>query len=493
MKRLTSLLIACLLMMGLLCSLPVSAAGSLSVTASASTVTVGQNVTVTLKYDGGDQTIGGIDGSLLFDTNVFSYVSFTGTDVQVNGGAGKMRFIFTPSGAEAPQSVTIAFTFKAEAPGGCDFAASTTEFVNDTDYASLGAPTGKVSVTASNPTLSGNADLKSLVPSKGTLSPKFSPNVTEYKISVAHSVTSLSLSVTTDHSDAKTSISGKNALQVGKNTRVITVTAPNGTTKKYTVVITRATAPSTTTGTNPPTTGTTLPQPPDDALEVSVNGKPMTILDTQAAVDLPAGFKWSNRTINLVEVPAAVNEKTGMTLLYLVSEDKTEDGFYIYDTATDAFAKFRLLKAPESDYLLYDLPSGKAPAGTVKGTLVYEGGTVSAFVYEDRALADFCILWAAPAEGEAGWYTYDKKEGTLQRYHATPSESEGVVTTPTAPQKPTANADGEAEEKEALTLGAFFGTYRQPLLIALVVVAGIAVVIIVILMVSAGGRKKGKH
>ena len=104
-----------------------------------------------------------------------------------------------------------------------------------------------------------------------------------------------------------------------------------------------------------------------------------------------------------------------------------------------------------------------------------------------------CILWAAPTEGEAGWYTYDKKEGTLQRYHATPSESEGVVTTPTAPQKPTANADGEAEEKEALTLGAFFGTYRQPLLIALVVVAGIAVVIIVILMVSAGGRKKGKH
>ena len=488
MKRPVSLLIACLLTVGLLCSLPVSAAGSLSVTASADAVTVGKNVTVTLKYDGGDQTIGGIDGTLLFDTNVFSYVSFSGSDVQVNGGAGKMRFIFTPSGAEAPKSVTVAFTFKAEAPGSCDFAAATTEFVNDTDYASLGAPTGKVSVTASNPTLSGNANLKSLVPSKGTLSPKFSPNVTEYKISVANSVTSLSLSATPDHSDAKTSISGKNALQVGKNTRVVTVTAPNGTTKKYTVVITRAAAPSTTTGTNPPTTGTTLPQPPDDALEVSVGGKDMVILDTQAAVDLPVGFKWSNLTVNLVEVPAAVNDKTGMTLLYLTSEDKTEDGFYIYDAEADSFTKFRLLNVAGGGWLLYDLPDGAAPAKAVRGTLAYEGGTVEAYVYEDAALKDFCILWAAPDGGEAGWYTYDCKEGTLQRYHAAPV-GEGV-TAPTTQQKPDKDTKDSAADA---TAGRFFETYRRPLLIGLVAAAGIAVVIIVILMVSAGGRKKGKH
>lgn len=487
MKRLLCLCTVCLLTMGLLCSLPVSAAGNLSVTASASTVTVGQNVIVTLTYDGGDQPIGGIDGSLLFDTNVFSYVSFTGTDVQVNGGAGKMRFIFSPSGTEAPKSVTLTFTFKADNPGSCDFAVSTEEFVNDTDYASLGAPTGSTTVSANNPTLSGNADLKSLVPSKGTLSPKFSPDVTEYTISVANSVTSLSLSVTTDHSGAKTSISGKNALQVGKNTRVVTVTAPNGDTKKYTVVITRAAAPSTTSGTKP-TTGTTAPLPPDDALDVSVGGKMMTILDTQASVDLPDGFKWSNITINLVEVPAAVNTTTGMTLLYLVSDEKTEDGFYIYDADADSFAKFRLLNAAANGYLLYDLPSGKAPAGTIIGTVTYEGGTISAFVYEDAALKDFCIVWAAPADGEAAWYTYDCKEGTLQRYHTTPHSENIPVTTPTAkPEK-----DNEDKEEKA-TVGNFFETYRQPLLVGVVVVAGIAILVVILLLASAGGRKKGKH
>jgi hypothetical protein len=326
------------------------------------------------------------------------------------------------------------------------------------------------------------------VPSKGTLSPKFDPNVTEYKITVAHSVTSLSLSATPDHSGAKTSISGKNALEVGKNTRVVTVTAPNGTTKKYTVVITRAAAPSTTTGTNPPTTGTTLPQPPDDALQVFIDGTEMTILDTQAAVNPPDGFRWSNLTINLVEVPAAVNEKTGMVLLYLVSEEKVKDGFYIYDQAADSFAKFHLLTIVEKQWLLHNLPDSQAPAGTVKGSLTYEGGTVEAYVYEDAALKDFCILWATPEGGEAGWYTYDKKEGTLQRYHTTPHSENIPVTAPTA--KP--DTDKTDEEKQTVG-GGFFETYRQPLLIGVVVVAGIVILVVILLLVSSGGRKKGKH
>lgn len=493
MKRLICVVTVCLLTMGLLCSLPVSAEGGLSVTASAATVTVGQNVTVTVTYDGGGQPIGGIDGNLLFDTNVFSYVSFAGSDVQANGGAGKMRFIFSPSGAQAPTSLTLTFTFKAEAPGSCDFTVSTEEFVNDTDYGSLGAPSGGVTITAGNPTLSGNADLKSLVPSRGTLSPKFSPDVTEYTVSVANSVTSVSLSATADHSGAKTSISGKNALEVGKNTRVITVTAPNGTTKKYTVVITRAAAPSTTVGTNTPTTGTTTPLPPDDALEVSVDGKAMTILDTQAAADLPDGFQWSNLTVNLVEVPAAVNEQTGMTLLYLVSEDGKDDGFYIYDASADSFARFRVLKVAGSSYLLYDPPTDAGFNGTVWGTLVYEGGSVSALLYEDGTLSDFCIVWAAPAEGETGWYTYDTKEGTLQRYHATPSGDESV-NAPTATTPNSADDTDESEkDKDAFALSSFFKEHRRILLIGIIAVAGVAVLVILFLLIASGGPKKGKH
>lgn len=507
MKRFFSLFIVCLMLTGLLSGIPVSAAeGKLSVTASSTTVTVGQTVTVTLTYDGNGNPIGGIDGSLTYDTNVFSYVSFSGTDVQVKGDAGKTRFIVTPSGAEAPKAVTIAFTFKSLAPGSNDFAVTTSEFVNDTDYADLGSQDakGSVTVTANNPTLSGNADLKSLVPSKGSLSPKFDPNVTEYTIAVSHSVTSLSLSATTDHSAAKTYISGKNALEVGKNTRTITVTAPNGTTKKYTVVITRAAAPTTKpttsgTATKPTGTTTTIPTPPEDALEVEVGGNLMTILDTQAPVDLPDGFKWSTITINLVEVPAIVNDKTGMILLYLTSATQTDNGLYIYLKEEDSFQRYRPMDVQAEGYLIYDAPANQpAPNGVVPGTMLYDNHYVHVYVYEDPALSDFCILWAVPAEGEAGWYTYDKKEETLQRYHATPAEDE-EGNTPSTTKKPTrittkTTTAKTTAAKKTISLGALLADNRRVLLIGAIAIGCVMVAtLLLILILSLSRRKRGKH
>ena len=490
MKRFVSLLMICLLMMGLLCSIPVSADGTLSVKASQSTVTVDESVTVKVTYKGGNQPIGAVIGTLEYDTKTFAYSSFSGSGVEVSGNAGVVKYVYYASGAEAPDSVTISFTFKAVAPGSCDFTAKTEEFANDTDYSSLGSPSKSVTVTASNPTLSGNADLKSLVPSKGTLRPKFDPAVTEYSILVYNSVTSISLSAVAAEGKV-TNISGKNALEEGKNVRVITVTAPNGTTKKYTVTITREEAPSTTTGEDTDTTHTTttLPQPPDDALEVSVDGKPMTIMDTQAAVDLPDNFSWSNITVNLVEVPAAIHSDTGLTLLYLIGEEEEDKGFYIYDVEEDSFARYRPLAVKQGDYLLYDLPSGQAPYGTIANLLEYEGGTVTAYFYRDTALGDFCVVWAAPLEGVADWYTYDRREGTLQRYHV-PTMQESVTTT----QAPTTTTNRTTSIQKPSTSDGFLQNYRQPLLIGFVAIAVIAAVtIIVVLILSANGRKNSKH
>lgn len=488
MKRFISIFLVCLTLTGLLCSQSVSAAAGLSVTASASTVTVGQNVTVTLKYDGDGKTIAGIAGNLTYDTNVFTYVSFTGTDVQVNGGAGKMVFIVTPSGVTAPTSATITLTFKSNAPGSCDFAVATEEFVDDDTYASLGTPSGKVTVTASNPTLSDNANLSRLTPSKGTLTPKFDPDVTEYSVTVPYDVTSVSFSAESEHPDAKISITGKSAVSVGTTKRVLTVTAPNGTTKKYNLTVIRKEAPSTTVGTNP-TTGSTTAPVPEDALDVTVDGKKLTILDTQAAVDLPTGFSWSILTVNRVEVPAAVHKESGMTLLYLVSEDKTADGFYIYDETADSFVRFRALTIGGGAYLLYDLPADKELSGMIRGTLEYEGGQVSAYLYRDVALSDFYVVWAAPMAGEAGWYTYDKAEGTLQRHHTATAVGD-TVTTPstTTPDK---DVDGQVEKDDQI--GSFFEEHKQILLISGIVLAGIVVMVLLFVLLSAGGRKKGKH
>lgn len=481
MKKILSMILTLTLLVGLMGALPVYADGSVNVWVGSTTVIIGDTLTVTLAYNGGGVGIGSLDAKFTYNASVFEYLSCTGATA--NGGAGVVTISYYSSDVVAADTLSITLNFRALAPGDGNFKLTTEGMYSDDDTL-LGTPSKSVEVTASNPTLSGNANLKSLLPSKGTLSPKFDPNVTEYTISVAHSVTSLSLSATADHSGAKTSISGKNALEVGKNTRVVTVTAPNGTTKKYTVVITRAAAPSTTTGTNKPTTSTTLPQPADDALEVMVNGKPLTILDTQASTDLPEGFSWGTVLVNLVEVPAAISSRSGMTLLYLVSEEKTEDGFYIYDADKGSLTRYRNLQIDKLNWLLYDLPAGDAPAGTIKGTLTYDGGSVGAYLYEDAALSDFYVVWAAPVDGDAAWYVYDKKEDTLQRYYTIPAEKDDATTVPSQPTE---------EDKDDVKVATDEDHKSNPLLFAGIGAATMLVLVILITIIASGGKRKGKH
>ncbi len=87
---------------------------------------------------------------------------------------------------------------------------------------------------------SGNANLRTLVPEIEGLTPSFSPNITNYTLIVPSTVTKLNMSVGVEQSGAKYWISGDENLQIGNNTVTITVTAPNGTKKTYTIVVTKA-------------------------------------------------------------------------------------------------------------------------------------------------------------------------------------------------------------------------------------------------------------
>jgi hypothetical protein len=91
---------------------------------------------------------------------------------------------------------------------------------------------------------SSNANLKALTVSAGTLSPTFNPAVTEYAVSVASGVSSITVTGTPAESGAGVSANSGAAqsLVTGANVITITVTAQNGRVKTYTVTVTRAAA-----------------------------------------------------------------------------------------------------------------------------------------------------------------------------------------------------------------------------------------------------------
>lgn len=96
---------------------------------------------------------------------------------------------------------------------------------------------------------SNNADLASLLPSEGALSPAFASGTISYTTTVPFTAATITLTPTVADTTAEVTIGGtavpsgtaSNAipLNVGNNTISVLVTAQNGTTKTYTVVVTR--------------------------------------------------------------------------------------------------------------------------------------------------------------------------------------------------------------------------------------------------------------
>jgi formylglycine-generating enzyme required for sulfatase activity len=88
---------------------------------------------------------------------------------------------------------------------------------------------------------SNDATLSNITVSPGALVETFAPGTTDYTVSVANSVDSITVTGIKNHSGATVVGDGRKALSVGYNAITITVTAENNTTKiVYTVTVVRA-------------------------------------------------------------------------------------------------------------------------------------------------------------------------------------------------------------------------------------------------------------
>jgi hypothetical protein len=109
-------------------------------------------------------------------------------------------------------------------------------------------------MTVAKSAASSNAGLSGLTLSEGTLNPAFDTTTTGYMVSVANSVSSITVTPTFVDSTATVTVNGTTAtsdsasdlisLSVGSNTVNVIVTAQDGTTKTYTVTVMRVTVPN---------------------------------------------------------------------------------------------------------------------------------------------------------------------------------------------------------------------------------------------------------
>jgi len=164
----------------------------------------------------------------------------------------------------------------------------------------------ELTVLAQEEAPEGNANLRDLQLSDGTLSPKFDPEITSYKARVSNRTTSVTVTASVDDRDSTVKIQGKTVpsgqeskairLDVGSNDIEVEVEASDGTTKMYTIKVTRAAASSSSGSSRSSRESSKDEDTTPKGLEVMIDGK------QQKAVATMSVEKKSGQTVHTVTV-----------------------------------------------------------------------------------------------------------------------------------------------------------------------------------------------
>ncbi len=359
-------------------------AASLKVSASKSTVVVGNTFTVTVSASGA----AGWEYCLSYDDSLFSLVSAnsdTGGDCVKTGGINNQY-----------TKVTYTLKSKKSGTGTIGLRAAQMYDYTSTGSAAVESSKGSVSITAKTQaeieaSYSTNADLSNLSVEGYELSPEFSKNTLEYELTVPNDVEKVN--VVANKADGSASIKGAGEVELseGSNKVEVVVTAQKGNTKTYVLNITRQEL-------NP--------------IYVTLDGKQYSIVRKIDSLEKPNFYSASTILINEEEVPCFESETNDFIIVGL----KDEEGniaLYIYNSD----GTYTLYKQFATDGITFiALDTDEVLKGYESVEIMINDENVKCLKYI-AGEADYVVVYGMNAKtGEKGWYQYDLREGTFQRY-----------------------------------------------------------------------------
>lgn len=360
-KRILSLLILALSFFGFSTSVY---AASLGISASSRSVVNGGSVRVTVNASGliGKFSITSSNGSVL------------------SGGTSSVWL----------ENESKTYTFSAKSVGNATITVKALDVADTSGNPYSGSRSVSINVVKPREK-STNNNLKSLSVEGYTLSPEFNADTLEYTVELEASVEKIM--VNAEKADSYASLSGGGEITVseGDNRIEIKVTSETGKEKVYVInAVVKDSNPITTT----------------------VNDKKLTVVKKASSLTKPDLFEETKIKINEMEIPAFYNEATKTTLVGLRDESGKIE-LYIYDQDKNSYQKYLTLVGTE--FHLIQKEAKGIPEGYQKVTKKIDDIEYTAY---QKDKSDFLLLYGTILEnGNEGWYSYDTKEKTLQRYN----------------------------------------------------------------------------
>lgn len=386
MKKVKYLLFAVIMFVSLIGT---SYAANLGVSASTKSAVVGNTISVTVSASGA----AGWEYCLNYDSSVFRLTS-AGSDT---GGA------CVKTGSTLIGYSKVTFKFKAIKSGTGTFSLRDAVMYGD-DGNPLSSSKGSVTVTARTQaeiqaSYSANADLKSLGVDGFEITPAFNKDTVEYALTVENNVTSVNVSAL--RADNTASVSGAGTIQLSEGLNVVTivVTAQKGNQKKYVINIERKEL---------------------DPINVSVDNVSYTVVRKAELLEIPTYYEASTITIDGEEVPALYSEITKYTLVGLKDEDgKIELYRYLGDSdykdmAPNMFERYYQFNTEVISFVPVTIED---KIYGYESTKKIDINDEKIDVYYNKDNKDYVLIYGMNmTTGNEGWYQYDIKENTFQRY-----------------------------------------------------------------------------
>ena len=349
-----------------------------------------------------------------------SMLEYTGESKHSNG-SGSLKWIC--SMVEVDKETSITFRFKILKAGSSTIDISSGSQVYDGSprpgpYLMQVMPFS-LTVSGYNPqAFSGDNSLSSLQVSPGRLYPSFSPDTTSYSVSVENSCERLTVSADANDDNATVSVS-ETYLSVGTNYIDVIVTAENGEQRTYTLRVTRAAGENETPQEGESQTPEENTDDGGQLVNVSVNGTDFIISDDFAMHPLPSGFSEADYEYDGQSVKAGVGYSGKVVIMYLDAVISSEQsGFYVYDSVSKTFSRYNEIQQPQISYIILPVTSSmELPSGYRIEEAQINGVNVSVL---KGSSDEYCVFYGINSDGISGWYSYDYKYNTIQRFFAFP-------------------------------------------------------------------------
>ena len=360
----------------LLCLVQTSFADGISVSAGQGSVSVGKTVAFSITVPSGSE-------AWTYSVSWSGNLTLESGDTAPMGFEGDSRTNQLVFRANSTGTGTVSISAGSYCIAGEDYDASGSASVSI--VAASEPDDSEPDYTPSTPGKSGNNALSTLTVSAGTLTPAFDPAITEYTLSLPSQ--SDRLTITANPSDSRATVQGDGdiSLQDGETSLSVVVTAEDGSAKAYTITVQVAQAPT---------------------LFLDYNGQRLGVVKDVSQVTPPAGF-----------APAEPITYSGDTLVYLMDEKTSAQGFYLFSQTTGVQSPYLPILCGSVTYIYTDIPKELSSVpGLTPATVKAFGQTLNGWTYNDASLKDFCVLYLMDDAGSYGYYTYDSREETLQRF-----------------------------------------------------------------------------